>query len=112
MLESADQIIGKLQVGSIIHKVLLSETDAEVIDPKGYSFVKITQAGAAETRTLANGEQGQELWILCTVFAANVVVTPSALVGTTITFDTDEDHWHGIFIDGEWHNLHTAATVA
>lgn len=112
MHESADQIINKLKVGGIIHKVYLSETDGETIDPTGYSLINITQAGGAETRVLGNGAEGQELWMICTAFAANVVVTPIGFVGSTITFDTDEDYWHGVFLAGEWHGLHQAATVA
>jgi hypothetical protein len=113
MLESADQIVGKLQVGSLISKVLLSATDAEVIAPAGYSVVNITQAGAAETRTLANGEEGQHLWIICTAYAADTVVT-AALAGssTTITFNADEDVWHGIFLSAEWHTLDIYGSAA
>jgi hypothetical protein len=112
MLESADQIIGKLIVGELAGKILLSETDAEVIKPEGYLVVDITQAGGAETRGLANGREGQILVMICTAFAANVVVTPSAIVGTTITFTADEQIWIGLFIKGEWHTLYASATVA
>jgi hypothetical protein len=109
MLESANQIIEKLLVGNLIGKVLLSETDAEVIDPTGYSIVNITQAGAAETRGLANGVEGQFLVMICTVYAADVVVTPSALAGTTITFNAAGDSWIGVFFGGEWHTIASAA---
>ena len=108
MFESADQIIDKLKVGSLIGKVLLSATDAETIDPAGYLIVNITQAGAAETRGLANGVEGQILIMICSVYAADVVVTPSALAGTTITFNAAGDTWIGVFFSGEWHTIATA----
>ena len=112
MLESADQIIGKLLVGQLAGKVLLSETDAETIAPEGYSIVNLTQAGAAETRGLANGTEGQILLIINTAYAANTVITPSAIVGTTITFTADENVWLGVFLSGEWHTIYASATVA
>lgn len=112
MHEAADSIINKLLAGQIAGKVLLSAVDAETIKPEGYLIVNITQAGAAETRGLANGTEGQILIMICTAYAADVVVTPSALVGTTITFGADEQYWIGIFLSGEWHNLYSTATVA
>lgn len=106
MHQAADSIFDKIKVGGVVHKVLLSETDAETIDPRGYSLVNLTQAGADETRTLGNGEEGQELWIICTAYAADVVMT-AALAGaeTAVTFNADEDAWHGIFLAGEWRTL-------
>lgn len=105
MLEAANQIIDQLKVGSLVGKVLLSETDAEDIKPQGYLIVNITQAGAAETRTLSAGSEGQILIMINTVYAADTVVTPSAIVGSTITFNADEDVWVGIYLAGEWHTL-------
>ena len=113
MLESANQIISQLKVGSLFSTILLSATDAETINPSGYSVVNITQAGAAETRTLANGVEGQHLWIICTAYAADTVVT-AALAGsnTTITFNADEDVWHGFFMSGEWHTFDIYGSAA
>jgi GTPase len=113
MLESANQIISQLKVGSLIGTVKLSATDAETIDPTGYSIINITQAGAAETRTLANGVEGQFLWIINTAYAADTVVT-AALAGsnTNITFNVDEDVWFGVFLSGEWHTLDIYGSTA
>lgn len=105
MLEAANQIIDKLKVGALIGKVLLSETDAEDIKPEGYLIVNITQAGAAETRTLSNGTEGQILIMINTAYAADTVVTPVGFVGSTITFNADEDVWIGIYLKGEWHTI-------
>lgn len=105
MFEAANQIIDKLKVGALIGKVLLSATDAETIAPEGYLIVNITQAGAAETRALANGAEGQILIMINTAYAADTVVTPIGLVGSTITFNADEDVWIGIFLSGEWHTI-------
>lgn len=112
MLESANQIIKELIAGSLTLNKYLSETDAEVIDPKEYSLIQITQAGAAETRGLGSGREGQLLIMICTAYAADVVVTPSALVGTTITFNADEDVWVGVFLSGEWHTLFVYGSTA
>jgi hypothetical protein len=112
MHHAANSIFDKAQIGGLTCKVYLSETDAEVIDPTGYTVINITQAGAAETRTLGNGAEGQMLWMICTAYAADVVVTPAALVGTTITFNADEDVWCGIFLKGEWHTLYVYGSTA
>ena len=109
MHQAADSIFEKLKAGTFIGKVLLSATDAETIDPKGYLIVNLTQAGAAETRGLANGEEGQILIIVNTAYAADTVITPSALVGTTITFNAAGDTWIGAFFAGEWHTIASAA---
>ena len=112
MHEAADTIFKKLVTGSLTLNKYLSETDAENIDPSEYSLVQITQAGAAETRTLGNGREGQILVMICTAYAADTVVTPSALVGTTITFNADEDVWVGVFLSGEWHTLFVYGSTA
>ena len=106
MHQAADQIIDRLLAGTLQGKVLLSATDAETINPDGYSIVNITQAGAAETRGLANGKEGQFLFIINTVYAADTVVTPTSLaVGTAITFNAVRDVWFGIFLGGYWHTI-------
>lgn len=89
-----------------------SATDAEgisVVTPITY----ITQAGSAETRTLANGKEGQLKYLLNTVYAADTVVTPANLAnGTTITFNAAGDGWLGIFHNGEWWTLALYGTAA
>ena len=113
MFESANQIIKKLIAGALTLNKYLSETDAETIDPSEYSLIQLTQAGAAETRGLANGREGQIIILICTTYAADIVVTPSALApGTTITFNADEDVWIGVFLTGEWHTLYLGGSAA
>ncbi len=121
MHESADQIIKKLEItdylrflsGSLILEGDLSDTDAAAIDPDT-SITYITQAGAAETRTLANAtREGTVKYMLNTVYAADTVVTPANLAnGTTITFNAAGDGWLGIFHAGEWHTLALYGTTA
>lgn len=111
MLDSANQIINRLLLGQLSGKILLSETDAEKINPVGYSIVDLTQAGSAETRGLANGVEGQILIILNTAYAAATVITPDSIVGSTITFGADEQRWVGVFLSGEWHTIYSTATV-
>lgn len=108
MLESAGQIIPELLVKLLMLDFDVSSVDAEVISTdKPVTF--ITQAGAAETRGLANGREGQIKILINTVYAADTVVTPTALVGSTITFNAAGDTWIGIFYAGEWHTLACAA---
>ena len=113
MLESANQYIKQLKAGALFFNKYLSETDAEVIDPTDYSLIQITQAGAAETRTLGNGREGQLMIMINTTYAADTVVT-AALYGsnTTITFNADEDYWVGVFLSGEWHTLALGGSAA
>ena len=113
MLESANQKIDKLKVGQLSGLVLLSETDAETIAPSGYSVIDLTQAGGAETRGLANGTQGQRLLIVNTAYAADTVITPTALANATaITFNAVGDAWEGIFLNGEWWTINLYGTAA
>jgi len=88
----------------------VSSVDAEVITAdKPVTF--ITQAGAAETRGLANGREGQIKILINKTYAADTVVTPTALAnGTTITFNAAGDAWMGIFHAGEWHTFGALAT--
>lgn len=114
-METGNISVDKAKIGSLVHAKVLSATDAETIDPKGYGVIDLTQAGAAETRGLGNGEEGQRLLIVNTAYAADTVITPSALAnGTTITFNAVGDAWEGVFIKGEWWttNLYGSAAVA
>jgi hypothetical protein len=113
MLESAGQIIPEALIGILRGEIYLSETDAEVIPSDGYSIIDITQAGAAETRGLANGREGQMLYMVNTAYAADTVVTPSSLAnGSTITFNAVGDAWFGVFRKGEWWTLNLYGTAA
>jgi len=113
VIHSAGQIIPEALIGTLRGEKYLSETDAETIPTDGYSVIDVTQAGAAETRGLANGREGQRLVIVNTAYAADTVVTPSALAnGTTITFNAVGDAWEGIFIKGEWWTINLYGTAA
>ena len=104
MIESAGQIVPELLVKMLMLDYDVSATDAETITTdKPVTF--ITQAGAAETRGLANGREGQIKILINTVYAADTVVTPTAIVGSTITFNAAGDTWVGIFYAGEWHTV-------
>lgn len=110
MYESANQIITKLLVGQLILDVETSSTNAEVIGAeKGCTC--ITTAGA-ETRGLGNAKEGTVKLIVMTTNGGNAVVTPTAFIATTITFDTAGDVWLGIFLKGEWKTIYASATVA
>jgi hypothetical protein len=110
MIESAGQIIPEAFISILRLESDISAVDAEVITTdKPVTF--ITQAGAAETRGLANGREGQIKILINKTYAADTVVTPTALAnGTTITFNAAGDCWMGIFHLGEWHTFGGLAT--
>jgi hypothetical protein len=110
MIESAGQIIPELLAGILRLEADVSAVDAEVITTdKPVTF--ITQAGAAETRGLANGREGQIKILINKTYAADTVVTPTALAnGTQIEFNAAGDGWIGIFHYGEWHTIIAGAS--
>lgn len=110
MFNSADQIIGKLLVGQLIGDVETSSTDAAVIGVD--KFCTCITTGGAETRGLANAKEGTLKLIVMTTDGGDGVVTPTAFISTTITFDTAGDVWLGIFLKGEWKTIYASATVA
>lgn len=103
MIHAAGSIFPEALIDILCLGTDVSETDTEVITAdKPVTF--ITQAGAAETRGLANGREGQLKILINKTYAADTVVTPTALAnGTTITFNAAGDCWMGIFHAGEWH---------
>ena len=64
--------------------------------------------------SLADGLEYQKKTIGITAKSTgNAVITPTNFSsGTTITLDTDGDHWCGIFINGAWKTVTSDATVA
>ena len=66
----------------------------------------------ASTHTLADGVVGQLKTIVCTVYAADAVITPTNFVGTTITLNAAGDAWTGIFVGTEWVTLALGGTAA
>jgi hypothetical protein len=110
MFNSADQIIGKLLVGQLIGDVETSATDAAVIGADKFCTC-ITTAGA-ETRGLGNAREGTMKLLLMTTDGGDAVVTPTAFIATTITFNDAGDAWLGIFLKGEWKTIYASATVA
>jgi hypothetical protein len=61
----------------------------------------------AETRTLANGYEGQiKFMFFMTDGGGTIAVTPANLRnGNTITFTDVNEGWLGIFYGGEWNTL-------
>ena len=91
----------KVQVGGD-----LNETNASAISLTT-PVTALKCAAAAETRTLANGYEGQLKWLFfMTDGGGTVAVTPANLRnGNTITFTDVNEGWHGIFLFGEWNTL-------
>jgi len=110
MIEAAGSIFPEALIHILRLGTDVSATDAETITAdEPVTF--ITQAGAAETRVLANGAEGQLKILINKTYAADTVVTPTALAnGTTITFNAAGDCWMGIFHAGEWHTCAGLAT--
>ena len=106
MLEAADTIFTKALVKGLQFGVDTSDVDAAVITCANVVTL-ITQAGAAETRTLENGAEGQVKILINTVYAAATVVAAKLLAGTGITFGAAGHAWMGVFAGGVWHTLAT-----
>lgn len=66
----------------------------------------------ASTHTMADGVVGQTKTIVCTVYTADAVITPSNFVGTTITLNAAGDSWTGIFLGTEWVTTALGGTAA
>jgi hypothetical protein len=107
MIYTAGQIIPEafIEILRLDHDV--SDVDAAVITAEK-PLTLITQAGSAETRTLANGREGQVKILINTVYAADTVVAATLLSGTGITFSAAGQAWVGIFAAGVWHTIATA----
>lgn len=89
----------------------VSSTDAGAISVETV-WTAIVTAGA-ETRTLANGYEGQLKIIFCKTYVGDAVLTPANFAnGTTITFNAVNDCWIGIFHAGEWHTVALGVTAA
>jgi len=95
---------GQLKLtGAIFLNGDVNGTNASAIDV-GTGTTYLTSAGA-ETRTLADGKENQVKRLVCITYVGNIVVTPTNLVGTTITFTAAGGAWEGVFKKGEWITL-------
>jgi hypothetical protein len=121
MRQSADQMVEKIKVteqlqldGSLFLDGDTNSTDASAIsiDPI-YGTTWITTA-AAETRTLANGIEGQVKFIACLTYVGDAVITPVNLTGTytTITLNQVGDSWLGVFKNGSWITIALGGSAA
>jgi len=111
MLNSADQIVNKIQVDEkfllggkpklVDYQHLAIAGAIDIIHPITY----IDSAGAI-AMTLANGEEGQIKIIRSHgTMTGAVTVTPASFEDSTITFATAKETWCGIFYGGKWLTL-------
>lgn len=105
MFESADQILDKIKVS----KMLILGVDVNSTASSAISVVTpvtILTAAGAESRTLANGRDGQIKILVAKTITGTITITPANLYnGTTITMDHVNDTWVGVYYGGDWHTL-------
>ena len=104
MHQAADQKISKLDV----HEKFLLGSDLNRTNASAISVdtpvTLLESTGAAETRTLPQGREGQKKILICTTYVGDIVVTPTNLRGyTTITFAGAGSGCELAFYAGEWH---------
>ena len=104
MHQAADQIINKLDVSKVVCLGIdTNSTNASAISVLTPATALVS-TGAAETRTLPNGREGQYKALFCKTYVGDIVVTPVNLKGyATITFGAAGRGCELIFLAGEWH---------
>jgi hypothetical protein len=81
-----------------------------IVTWKKFQFIE-TDSG--DLLTLADGTEGQEIYLLMTVDLGNAILTPDNLAnGSTLTFDDVGDSAHLVFMDGSWVFMGGTATLA
>ena len=90
----------------------INSTDASAISV--VTPVTLLSSAGVETRTLANGYEGQVKILYCKVYVGDIVVTPANLFTAYdhITFNAAGDIWVGIFHAGAWVTLFIAGSTA
>lgn len=79
------------------------EVGTSIVVPIDKAIVEVTTGGAA-TGTLANGVEGQHLWIVLVADGGNLVLTPANGGGyTTITFSDAGDSVHLLYTNSNWY---------
>ena len=103
MLESADQKIDKLLVDKMLALGIdLNSTDASAIS-LDTPVTALVSAGA-ETRTLANGREGQVKELIAFTAVGAITITPVNLRGyATVILGAAGRGAKLIFYNGEWH---------
>ena len=77
-----------------------------------HALTTIANNGAS-THALADGAAGQIKMIVCTVYTADAVITPTNFNGyTNITLNQVGDSWTGIFAGSKWNTLAVGGTAA
>ena len=103
MFESADQKLDELQVD----KFFGLYCDTNSTDASAISIITPATAlvsGGAETRTLANGREGQMKYLFAKTAVGAITITPVNLKGyTTVVLGAAGRGATLIFCAGEWH---------
>ena len=116
--QGANPSFGKLRTGRLIVDnrlelgIDVSSTNAAAISVLTPITALVSTAGA-ETRTLANGYEGQVKILFYMTDSSSCAVTPANLYnGTTITFTDVNESWIGVFHAGEWHTIAGSAQTS
>ena len=97
--------------GFDVNKTVVTRTGAGAVDVTA-KFVSIVTDGA-DALTLADGFQGQEMFLYMTTDLGAATLTPSNLMnGSTLTFDDVGDSAHLVFSGTNWIFMGGTATLA
>lgn len=110
-----DQTFDTLKIqGSLAQKISF-QSGPGALDVNS-TYVKLTGEGTGDALTLADGQEGQQMFLAYVAESAGadtMVLTPANFTsGTTLTFTNVGDSAHIVFLNGGWHYVGGAATVA
>jgi len=110
MFEAANLLLTKLVTQELGGVPVEYDDTTGTIGNELVSFIDSTTG--AQALGMANAREGQLKLIYMLTDGGNSVVTPSAFISSTITFDDAADLWLGVFLNGEWKTIYATATVA
>ena len=118
MFQAAHNLFERIKVTTklMLYGFLELQGDTNSTDASAISVVTgntfLVSAGA-ETRTLANGIDGQVKTLIYITHVGNITVTPANLAaGTQITFSAAGACWQGVFKKGEWITMFVSTGAA
>lgn len=77
-----------------------------------HHLIQHITTGGAEGMTLADGRDGQEMFIIMISDGGDCILTPATPLGfATITFDADHESAHLLYTNDGWYAITTDATL-
>ena len=117
--QGANPLFVKAKTGrALVENRLELATDESATDAAAISVLTpitaLVATGATDTRTLADGYNGQiKVLFYKTDTGGTLAVTPAHLYnGNIITFTDVNESWIGVFYAGQWHTIMGSAEVS